>query len=78
MSALAKRLDETLERLDPETAHRIERLVEDVLALASQKTAVSPENREIKLISKDLGVRPGIDIDKIGQLIEELDAKPLQ
>ena len=35
MSTIAQELDQQLERLDPETARRVEQLVRDALALAA-------------------------------------------
>jgi hypothetical protein len=80
MTAIAQEIDEKLQQLDPATAERLANEFRKMLAEVSLRPLTAEElevRRNYKTETYRLGVRPGIDIDKIGQLIDEIDPRPL-
>lgn len=50
-----------------------EELFEFLAARLGRSLPDAPPQREIRLIAKNLGIKPEIDMDKIGQLIDDYE-----
>ena len=77
MNAVALELDQRLQSLDAETAAKCERFVRDFLALvpangSSPEKAPNPAPYRYPAFS--LGLQPGIDPAKLGQLVDDIEA----
>ncbi len=72
MTALAHRIEEKLQRLDANTASRVEQLILELLTLAGKEQAKPvPTSVAYRTPSHHLGVNPDLDMNKLGQLSED-------
>lgn len=44
-----------------------------LLRLALNARRVAPKGREFRVVARDMGRRPGIDLDNIGELLEQIE-----
>ncbi|MEX2273715.1 MAG: ribbon-helix-helix protein, CopG family [Vicinamibacterales bacterium] len=72
--------------LDPDVARSLEKemrrtgkglkaAINDALRMGLRRTGKAPPPRRFEVRPHDFGVRPGIDLDRINQLVDELDAE---
>lgn len=72
--------------LDPDVARSLEKemrrtgkglkaVINDALRQGLRAAGLPPAPKRFEVVARDLGVRPGIDLDRINQLVDELDAE---
>ena len=74
VSAFGEEIEAELRRLDPETAAQVQRVIRETLALARVRSGggLRGEKRApFRVQTHDLRIRPGIDLDKLGQLADD-------
>lgn len=57
------------------TGHGLKITINDAIRLGLRVGGRSPRRQRFKVQSHAFGVRPGIDLDRINQLVDELDAE---
>ena len=65
-----------LQKKAHQQGHSFKEVVNDLLrAGLASSDGPPPERQRIKVIAKPLGLKPGYDLDKLNQLVDEMEAE---